>query len=107
MERKIEVLWLGVTPLEQTSERTKLLCRKYVGNMLKVNFPDNTSGMETYEEWQNALGMFNVIATDDENIDASWENFFEAKNWGKCIYQFKDSEWQEVKPGFSKNHARN
>ena len=94
-----KVLWAGVTVLEPESNRVRALLQ--VESNLRVCFPNNTNGMETYDEWKNALSEFDIIATDQETIDESWEGFFEEKNWGKRIFQFEGEKLTEVKPGFS------
>ncbi len=100
-----QVLWLGVTPLEQGTSRVYQLASLFKD--IRVNFPNTTEGMAPYEEWANYLDEFDIIATDQEHIDESWENFFEdKKNNGKQIIQYKDDEWSEVKSGFSKNYSR-
>ncbi len=104
MENKKKVLWLGVTPLEQYSDRTYSLVDKL--GSIHIDYPNTTIGMETYDNWSKYLQDWSVIATDQENIDESWENFFAAENWGKQIIQFKDNEWTELKPGFSKNYQK-
>ena len=104
MENTNRVLWLGVTPLEQYSDRANSLATKL--GSVHVDFPNTVTGMENYDSWSNYLGEWNVIATDEEYIDGSWENFFEAKNWGKKIIQFKNNEWTEVMPGFSMNYSK-
>ena len=96
----IKVLWLGVTPLERGSERCYSLAH-YLGRY-SVSFPNTTSGMEDYEFYKSILKDWEVFATDEENIDESWEHFFCADNWGKKIVQFKDGAWRDVNPGFSK-----
>lgn len=97
--KQYQVLWAGVTPIVRGSKRVYALLE--VEQNLRINFPDNTEGMLTYDEWQHALSDFDIIATDQETIDESWENFFTSKNWGKRIFQFKGEELVEVKPGFS------
>jgi hypothetical protein len=98
-----KIIWLGVTPLERSSMRTLELAAK-VGRCY-ISFEHTTSGMETYESWAKYLGEWNVIATDQEVIDASWENFF-VDNEGKKIFQYKNEEWNELMPGFSLNNPR-
>lgn len=105
-ERK-NILWLGVTIFERDihSERLRTLLSKY--GAINVMFTDNNTGMETYESIKGFLefaGEWDVIATDQEKIDESWENFFVAQNWGKQIVQYKNGEWVEVRPGFSKQN---
>ena len=99
-----KIIWLGVTPLEHSSMRALALAAK-VG-LCYIDFESTTCGMETYESWANYLDEWNVIATDQEVIDASWENFF-VDNEGKRIVQFKNNEWNDVMPGFSLNNPRN
>lgn len=106
MEKKenYNVLWVGVTKLERGSSRVFKLLQ--VENSLSISFPDNTDGMETYDAWKCALRDFDIIATDQENIDESWEEFFTADNWGKRIFQFQGEDLFELKPGFSQNRKR-
>lgn len=103
-KEKYNVLWAGVTKLERGSSRVFKLLQ--VEHSLSISFPDNTDGMETYDEWKCALGDFDIIATDQENIDESWEGFFIADNWGKRIFQFQGEDLVELKPGFSQNRKR-
>ena len=104
MKTKRNLLWLGVTPLEKFSDRVDLLVEEL--GSISVNFPNTTEGMIRYDQWANYLDEWDVIATDQEHIDESWENFFVAQNWGKQIIQFKDNKWSEVLPGFSKNYPK-
>ena len=99
-----EVIWLGVTPLERSTERVYTLTDKL--GAISVSFPKTTSGMETYDSWKKYIGKWDIIATDQEVIDPSWEGFFEAANWGKSIVQYKKGEWTDVMPGFSEEIER-
>ena len=104
MEKAKKVIWLGVTPLELHSPRLMLLM-----NMLghiEVSFPNTTEGLTTYNEWKNYLHEWDVIATDEEKIDESWEEFFEANKEGMQIIRFKDGEWKQLEPGFSNDTKR-
>lgn len=105
-KEKYEVLWAGVTKLERGSSRVKTLSLLYLGSRVIFSFPDNTEGMETYDSWKCALDKFDIILTDQETIDESWENFFTSENWGKQILQFQGEELVEIKPGFSQIRKR-
>ena len=100
MENIKKVFWCGVTPLERGSDRAFSLAM-FLGGF-NMSFPDETIGMGTYDSRKGILNDHDVIATDQEIIDKSYEDFFCSKNWGKQIVQFKDGEWKELEPGFSK-----
>lgn len=94
-----KVFWFGVTPLKRDSSRAYALV-EFLGGF-EMLFPEETIGMGTYDSRKNILRDNDVIATDQEIIDKSYENFFCAENWGKQIVQYKDGEWKDLKPGFS------
>ena len=99
MEYK-ETLWLGVSPLKWGTERCNKLAR-YLGGF-EVSYPNETGGMMTYDYYRGIFERFEVIATDQVDIDASYENFFCSDNWGKRIVVYDGNEWSDLKPGFSK-----
>ena len=103
MEEVKKVIWLGVTPLERGSKRSRDLA-EYIGGY-SLDFPNTTSGMDRYNHYKGILKEWNIIATDQENIDKSWEEFYCAENWGKRIVQFKDEAWKDLHPGFSKEQS--
>lgn len=96
----LQVLWFGVTPIIPLSERHTDLIDK-IGEHY-MTYPNYTGGMENYSKWRNYVPAYDVIATDEEKIDPSWESFFTSENSGKKIYQWTSEGWQELKSGFSK-----
>lgn len=95
-----KVLWFGVTPIMPLSDRSNRLVD--ILSNIDVCYPDYTGGMGTYTQWQRLVEDYDIIATDQKEIDPSWENFFAPKNWGKKIYCWDGSKWNELMPGFSK-----
>lgn len=95
-----KVLWFGITPIIPLSERSNQLVG-ILGNIY-VCYPDNTRGMMKYTDWQTLVEAYEIIATDQKEIDSSWEKFFTPENKRKKIYCWDGSKWNELKPGFSK-----
>lgn len=105
-----KVLWMGVTPLEMSTERSHELVQ-YIGSGYEAFCTEETAGMKEYDPkyMRQVFGILgiDVVATDEENIDESYENFFCADNWGKKIVQYKNDAWTELQPGFSKEQVEN
>ena len=108
--KKLELVWLGVTELERDIRSKRIQSLAHTFGRVGINFPTTTTGMETYDDMMKGFldfaGEYDIIATDQEKIDESWEDFFVPENWGKKIIQYKDGEWKEVKPGFSMDNSR-
>lgn len=94
------VLWFGVTPMIPLSERSNALV-DLIGTHY-MTYPNNTGGMGNYNNWKRLVSDYDVVATDQSQIDQSWENFFAPENWGKKIYKWENGKWEEVQPSFSK-----
>lgn len=95
-----QVLWFGTTPITPMSERNNRLVD--ILKHIDVCYPDNTGGMGKYTDWQILVRAYDIIATDQKEIDPSWEDFFAPANWGKKIYCWDGAQWNELEPGFSK-----
>lgn len=105
MEKKYKLLWFGVTPIEEFSERSLQLCEFFHEYM--VCYPSYVGGMGKYEQWKSLIQNYDAILTDEETIDESWEDFFEKCNWNRKILKYQDGEWKELEPNFSKKQSRN
>ena len=100
-KKKYELLWLGETPIIPSTKRVFDIVETF--GHVNFNFADYQDGMQGYDYYKGMIKDFDIIATDQEEIDPSWEYFFSKENRHKWLYQWKDEKWIDLKPGFSIN----